>query len=218
MLLPFVSHCFVFAFFSLLQHTNINSPWSALSGTRWRRLSQSFPWSTFPGMWLAQLKSQIRIPSRWSSKMCVCIYTIHVCMSGGISLHLSLSSPPSLSLSLKHSDTACCSPSSTSRFWETSWWLQGRKSVTRAAWKTSQPTTATSVMWVTLQLCERSESMIRVPLSKVERGVSLGYQVAQLTPFYTSNWQIHPRRCCLCCFSFPSVLHTCKLLCNPPLL
>lgn len=49
---------------------------------------------------------------------------------------------------LPPSDTAWCSPSSTTRSCESSWWPVGRRSVIRVAWRTNQPTTAMSVMWV----------------------------------------------------------------------
>lgn len=86
-----LSTIYLFIFFILLsQHTNISLPWSALSGTRWRRLSQLFPWSTFPGMWHAPSKSVIMTPSRWSSKMSLCVC---MCVRAGVfrCLHLSLS-------------------------------------------------------------------------------------------------------------------------------
>lgn len=45
-------------------------------------------------------------------------------------------------------DIAWCSPSSTSRFWGSSWWLPERRSATSPGWRTNQPTTATNVTWV----------------------------------------------------------------------
>ena len=140
-LLPTFSLTTVYVFL-LSQRTNINSPWSASNGMRWRRLSQLFPWSMFRGMWLAPSRSAIRIPSRWSSKMSLSAYLwVRVC------LQFSICAP------LCPSDTAWCSPSSTSRFSDSSWWLQGRRSVTRVVWRTSQPTTATSVTWVLQPAC-----------------------------------------------------------------
>lgn len=126
--------------FLLPQRTNINSPWSASSGTRWRRWSRSSPWFTSPGMWLAPSRSATGTPTRWSSKMSLCVrISVDICASV---------SDFTVSHCLLPSDTAWCSPSSTSRFCGSSWWLQGRRSVTRVAWRTSRPTTVTSVMWV----------------------------------------------------------------------
>lgn len=65
--------------------------------------------------------------------LCMCACT---CASANFAPYL----PPS--------DTAWCSPSSTTRSCESSWWPVGRRSVIRVAWRTSQPTTAMSVMWV----------------------------------------------------------------------
>lgn len=161
-------HCFLCVPW---QHISISSPWSVTSGTGWRKSNQSFPWSTFPGMWRAPSKSATPTPLRWSS----------------MSFSASLGQPKGGELqncririswtwelwngdfektkAVLHScvpgfllDTVWCSPSNTSRSWESSWWLQAKRSAIRVAWRMSRPTTATNATWVTHCVRQRSLS------------------------------------------------------------
>lgn len=152
--------------------------------------------------------------------VCVCIYGIHVCMWGGVSLHLSLSSPPSLSLSLSNIQTL---PVAVHQAHPDSERPAGgcREENLLPEPRERRASLLLQRVWCEWLFCcvKAVKAWYESHFEKSSAAlVYSGYEVAQLTPFYTSNWQIHPRRCCLCCFSFPSVLHTCKPLCNPPLL